>query len=103
VTGDLTSIPVLEAEHHVASTTGEGHRCVYTVTSGSWPRAQEGESAGDTHGNTRGVASGTTGLEHHGISVTKGCGTVPRTPGRSVGVGSGKTGPVCWGRVRKDR
>lgn len=78
MTCDLTSIPVLEAEHHVASATGEGNRRLHTMTSCTWPRAHEGESARDTYGNARGVASGTTGLEHHEISVTKGCGTVPR-------------------------
>ena len=40
--GDLTSVPVLQAEHHVAGATGEGHAAWIPSTSGPWPRAERG-------------------------------------------------------------
>lgn len=81
---DLTPVAVLQPEDHPPGPTGEGDRAVHTVGTRPWPRAEQGESAGGAHGHTRGVTSGTTRLEDHGISLTKGCDRVPRTHGDEV-------------------
>ena len=78
VSSHLTTVAVLQPEHHVAGATGERERRVDPVRPRPRAGAEQRESAGGTYGDTRGVATGTTSLEHHAASVTTGCHRVPR-------------------------
>lgn len=81
VPGDLSPVPVLQPEHDAASPAGEGHRSTHAVSARLRTRPEQRESTGGAHRSSRGITSGTTNLEQHGMQCDEGVPQSSSVPG----------------------
>lgn len=72
VPGNLSPVPVLQSQHDVPSPTGEGHGGTHPVSTRLRARPEHRESTGGAHRSPRGITSGTTNLEQHGLKSDEG-------------------------------
>jgi len=72
VPSHLPTVAVLEPEDHLARPPSEGQGRPHAVGTRLRTGPEESESAGGAHRSTRGIASGTTNLEHHEIQCDEG-------------------------------
>ncbi len=72
VMGELPPIAVLESEQHIAGATGEGNRCDHLTTTRHRRWSGEREPAGSAQHRPDTFTPGTTRLEDHVSSSTRG-------------------------------
>ena len=74
--GDGPPVPVLEAEQHVAHSTGERGHDEDPTRPTRLGAADEGEAAGTAQWRAGSVTAGASGREDHGVSMNEGCASV---------------------------